>query len=55
MSQRARALGIADPIHIPLPEAPHRGYHSAKALFGDILPDDDVGPLAGERRSMRTR
>ncbi len=41
----SRALGIADPIHIPLPEAPHRGYHSAKALFGDILPDDDVGPL----------
>ncbi len=25
-----RALGLGDPIHIPLPEAPHRGYHSAR-------------------------
>ena len=40
-----RALGLGDPVHVPLPEAPHRGYGSAKALFGGILPDDDVGPL----------
>ena len=40
----ARALGIADPVHVSLPEAPHRGYGSAEALFGGILPEDDVGP-----------
>ena len=41
-----RALGLADPVHVPLPEAPHRGYDSAAALFGPLLPGDDVaGPL----------
>ena len=39
-----RALGLGDPTHVPLPEAPHRGYGSAKALFGGLLPEDDVGP-----------
>lgn len=43
----SRALGIAPPRHVPLPEAPHRGYDSAAALFGETRPDDDsVGRLA---------
>lgn len=33
---------------LDLPEAPHRGYDSAAALFGPVLPGDDVWePLAG--------
>ena len=43
----ASVLGI-EPRHVPLPEAPHRGYHSAAALFGPILPGDDVGPRVAE-------
>ncbi|WP_294171706.1 PIG-L family deacetylase [uncultured Sphingomonas sp.] len=37
--QACRALG-AEPIHLPLLEAPHRGYENAAALFGDVLPHD---------------
>jgi LmbE family N-acetylglucosaminyl deacetylase len=33
----------AEPVHLPFPEAPHRGYDSAAALFGPALPNDDVG------------
>ncbi|MGI9003677.1 MAG: PIG-L deacetylase family protein [Pseudonocardia sp.] len=33
-----------EPIHLPLPEAPHRGYTSAPDLFAGIHPDDDIGP-----------
>ena len=41
-----RALGLDAPVHVPLPEAPHRGYHSAAALFGRLSPSDEVaGPL----------
>lgn len=29
--------------YLPLPEAPHRGYHSAEALFSGIQQDDQVG------------
>ncbi|CAH1000436.1 hypothetical protein LEM8419_01589 [Neolewinella maritima] len=29
--------------HLDLPEAPHRGYHSATELFGAIHADDTVG------------
>ncbi len=48
-----RALGLGEPVHIPLPEAPHRGYHSAMALFGGVLPEDDVGPsLAAAIRGL---
>jgi LmbE family N-acetylglucosaminyl deacetylase len=40
------ALG-ATPVHLPLPEAPHRGYASAGALFGPARAGDDVaGRLA---------
>lgn len=48
-----RALGLGEPVHVQLPEAPHRGYGSAKALFGGILPEDDVGPsLAAAIRGL---
>jgi LmbE family N-acetylglucosaminyl deacetylase len=34
------------PVHLPLPEAPHRGYTSAADLFAGRHDDDDVaGPL----------
>ena len=33
----------AEPVHLPLPEAPHRGYTSAPDLFAGQHPDDDVG------------
>jgi LmbE family N-acetylglucosaminyl deacetylase len=33
----------AQPVHLPLPEAPHRGYTSAPDLFVGVHPDDDVG------------
>ena len=39
----AAALG-AEPRHLDLPEAPHRGYHSAAALFGPYVAADDVAP-----------
>ena len=32
----------ANPLHLGLPEAPHRGYDSPAALFGPTLPDDDA-------------
>ncbi|MEJ7637394.1 MAG: PIG-L family deacetylase [Singulisphaera sp.] len=38
----ARALGV-DPVEwLGLPEAPHRGYNSAPALFGGVRPDDEI-------------
>ena len=41
--ERAAAiLGVAELIHVPLPEAPHRGYGSARALFAGVRRDDDV-------------
>ncbi len=38
-----RSLG-AEAVHVALPEAPHRGYESAAALCGRIVPDDGVAP-----------
>ena len=38
----AAALGLDAPRFLPFREAPHRGYESAKALFGATLPDDAV-------------
>ena len=38
----ADILGVADLRWLDLPEAPHRGYGSAPALFGPALPGDDV-------------
>ncbi|MCU1692505.1 MAG: LmbE family protein [Frankiales bacterium] len=34
-------LGVRH-VHLPLPEAPHRGYDSPAALFAGIRPDDDL-------------
>lgn len=43
----AAGLLGAEPRHLDLPEAPHRGYASAPALFGPVRDDDDVWqPLA---------
>lgn len=36
-------LGFDEVLWLDLPEAPHRGYHSAPALFGAMLPGDDPG------------
>lgn len=36
------ALGLASPIHCALPEAPHRGYGSASALFASPRADDRI-------------
>ncbi|MFE1600758.1 PIG-L deacetylase family protein [Methylobacterium sp. ID0610] len=39
--------------HVPLREAPHRGYGSAPALFGDLAPGDNVRPaLADALRAL---
>lgn len=42
-------LGITDVRWLGLPEAPHRGYHSAPALFGGVRDGDaiwqDLAPL----------
>ena len=40
-------LGFDEVLWLNLPEAPHRGYQSAPALFGALRPDDTVvDPLA---------
>ena len=45
----AAILGVADLRWLDLPEAPHRGYGSAAALFGAIREDDAMWrPLAGK-------
>lgn len=36
------AIG-AEPVHLPFPEAPHRGYDNAAALFGARVPNDTIG------------
>ncbi len=38
--KRACARLGAEALHLPLLEAPHRGYHSAPALFADVIPND---------------
>jgi LmbE family N-acetylglucosaminyl deacetylase len=38
----AAILGVTDLRWLDLPEAPHRGYGSAPALFGEISPEDDI-------------
>ena len=46
--ERAAArLGAAEVVHLPLPEAPHRGYDSAPALFGEVRDDvwRELAPL----------
>ncbi|WP_432572831.1 PIG-L family deacetylase [Kineococcus sp. SYSU DK005] len=41
------ALGVRG-RHLPLLEAPHRGYTSAAALFGPVAPGDEGAPRAVE-------
>ncbi|HEX8159331.1 MAG TPA: PIG-L family deacetylase [Solirubrobacteraceae bacterium] len=38
----AHILGIAEVLHLDLPEAPHRGYLSTRELFGPLRREDDV-------------
>jgi len=38
----ADVLGIAEVMHLNLPEAPHRGYNSAAELFGKAREDDTI-------------
>ena len=50
------ALG-AEWVHLGLPEAPHRGYHSAPALFGPVVTGDEAVPelVAGVLERELTR
>ena len=43
------ALGAGSPVHLSLPEAPHRGYDSAEALFEHPCQADRI---AGEIRPL---
>lgn len=45
------ALG-ARVVHLPLREAPHRGYGSAPALFGVLRPEDRPEPVADALRPL---
>ena len=42
---RACAVLGVEPIHLPLLEAPHRGYDNAAALFAPPRPDDPAADL----------
>jgi LmbE family N-acetylglucosaminyl deacetylase len=45
--EAGRHLGVSRVVHLPLPEAPHRGYGGPDALFGNVLPYDEIDlPLA---------
>lgn len=51
----AAILGVADLRWLALPEAPHRGYHSAPELFATIRRGDDIWQvLAGHLAALRT-
>lgn len=43
-AEDAAAMAVlgATPLHLDLPEAPHRGYGSAAELFAGVRPDDEV-------------
>jgi LmbE family N-acetylglucosaminyl deacetylase len=43
-AEAARHLGADEVLWLDLPEAPHRGYESAPALFGPLSPRDDIEP-----------
>ena len=45
-AEAGRALGVAVEW-LGLPEAPHRGYDSAPALFAGVRDDDPIGPEVG--------
>ena len=42
--EAAAILGFSELLHLDLPEAPHRGYTSARALFGPLRDDDPIMP-----------
>ncbi len=43
----------AEPLHLAFAEAPHRGYDSAPALFGALLPGDGIAePLGAALRDL---
>jgi LmbE family N-acetylglucosaminyl deacetylase len=46
--EAARRLALTGVVHLPLPEAPHRGYDSAPALFAGLHPDDPGPGQAAE-------
>lgn len=51
--EAAEILRVADVRWLDLPEAPHRGYDSAPALFGAVLDGDGVWqPLAERLRGI---
>jgi len=37
-----RRAGLAEPVHLGLPEAPHRGYRNAEDLFNGIHEQDEA-------------
>ncbi len=37
-----RRAGLCEPVHLNLPDAPHRGYTSAPDLFAGVHGDDEV-------------
>jgi LmbE family N-acetylglucosaminyl deacetylase len=43
--EAAAILGFAEVRWLNLPEAPHRGYHSAPALFQDVLANDSIATM----------
>ena len=48
LNNRLRPTVPIDAVHGDLPEAPHRGYDNAAALFGPPVADDAIAePLAG--------
>ncbi|HYF56539.1 MAG TPA: PIG-L family deacetylase [Salinarimonas sp.] len=52
----AAAILGAEPEWLPLPEAPHRGYGSAEALFGPTLASDTVeAPLGAALAALVER
>jgi len=49
----AERIGASSIVHGPFPEAPHRGYSSADALFGPVRDDDPVlEPLCDYLRAL---
>ena len=49
----AERIGASSIVHGPFPEAPHRGYSSANALFGPVRDDDPVpDPLCNYLRAL---
>ena len=46
--ERACAALGAEPVHLGLPEAPHRGYEDARALFGPVRVGDPLQTEAAQ-------